>query len=193
VTGLDFSPPAVGEARRLAAEAGLAAELICADVLEAPPELTGFDIVFASWGAIYWIGDLGAWMRVATRTLRRGGRRFLCEGHPAMLMLDERAPEGMLRVRWAYDSDEPIVEEGDFDYAGAKVAANRTRGYLHGLARTFGAAMDAGPTIRRFSEGDRVPWQALDQMQKVDSDYWALPPGLPFVPQHFILDAVKES
>ena len=53
--------------------------------------------------------------------------------------------------------------------------------------------MDAGLTIRGFSEGDRVPWKALDQLVALDREYWVLPPGAPFVPLNFILHAVKES
>jgi SAM-dependent methyltransferase len=194
VTGLDFSPAALEQARALAAEAGIDATFVCADVLAPPPGLTGFDIVFASWGAIFWIADLAAWMRVAAAALAPGGRLFLCEGHPAMLMLDERAPPGApLTVRWPWDSAEPIVDVGDLDYTGAKVAANRTVGYLHGLARILGAAMDAGLTVRRFTEGDRVPWKALDQLVQVDRGYWALPPGAPFVPLSFALEAWKEG
>ena len=52
VTGLDFSPPAIAQARSLAREAGIRADFIVADVLEPPSGLSGFDIVFASWGAI---------------------------------------------------------------------------------------------------------------------------------------------
>ena len=193
VAGLDFSPPAIEQARALAAEAGIAARFVLADVLAPPPDLAGFDIVFASWGAISWIADMGAWMRAAAGALRPGGRLFLCEGHPAMQMLDERAPTGELRVRWPWDGAEPIVEEGDFDYTGARVAANRTESYPHGLARILGAAIDAGLAIRRFTEGDRVPWKALDQLVKLDRDYWTWPPGTPCVPMSFTLDAVKEA
>jgi SAM-dependent methyltransferase len=194
VTGLDFSPVAIDQARALAREAGLAAEFVCADVLDPPPGLAGFDIVFASWGAISWIGDLDAWMRIAAGALRPGGRLFLCEGHPAMLMLDERAAPGApVAVRWPWDSAEPIAEEGDLDYTGAKVAANRTHGYFHGLARVLGGAMRAGLTIRDYSEGDRVPWKALDQLVKLDRDYWGWPSGGPAVPLSFTLQAVKEG
>jgi SAM-dependent methyltransferase len=193
VTGLDFSPVAIEQARALAAEAGIEATFVCADVLAPPPGLTGFDIVFVSWGAIFWIADISAWMRVAAGALRDGGRLFLSEGHPAMLMLDERAAPGApMTVRWPWDADEPVVEEGDVDYTGAKVAANRTQGYLHGLARILNAAMDAGLAVRAYSEGDRVPWKAMDQLVKLDRDYWALPPGAPAVPLSFSLQAVKE-
>ena len=193
VTGLDFSPPAIEQARALAKEAGVEAEFVCADVLDPPAGLTGFDIVFASWGAICWIGDLDGWMRVAADALRLGGRLFLCEGHPAMLMLDERAPVGVLRVRWPYDSDEAQSEQGDLDYTGAKVAANRTHFYLQGLARILNAAMRAGLTLRGFTEGDRIPWKALDQLVKLDRDYWVLPDDVPAVPLSFTLEAVKEG
>jgi SAM-dependent methyltransferase len=192
VTGLDFSAAAIEQARALAAEAGIDATFIVCDVLD-PPDLAGFDIVFASWGAIYWISDMDRWMRVAAEALAPGGRLFLCEGHPAMLMLDERAPSGLLQVRWPWDSPSPHIDEGDLDYTGAKVSANRTVGYLHGLGRILGAAMRAGLTIRGFAEGDRVPWKALDQMIKADRDYWVLPPGHPFVPLSFTLEAVKEG
>ena len=191
VTGLDFSPPAIEQARALAAEAGLAATFVCADVLWPPAGLGGFDIVFASWGAIYWISDMPAWMRVAAGALKPGGRLFLCEGHPVLSMLDESAPAGELRVRWPYDADEPHIDEGDLDYTGAKVAANRTLGYLHGLGRILTATLDAGLTIRGFSEGDRAPWKALDQLVKIDRNYWALPPGAPTIPLSFILQAAK--
>jgi SAM-dependent methyltransferase len=191
VTGLDFSPVAIEQARVLAAEAGIEATFVCADVLAPPPGLTDFDIVFASWGAIFWIGDLFAWMRVAAGALKTGGRLFLTEGHPALSMLDERAPSGTLTVRFPWDSDAPIIEEGGLDYTGAKIDANRTEGYLHGLSRILTATMDAGLTIRGFSEGDRAPWKALDQLVKVDRDYWALPEGAPIVPLSFTLQAVK--
>ncbi|HEY2708584.1 MAG TPA: methyltransferase domain-containing protein [Caulobacteraceae bacterium] len=193
VTGLDFSDAAIAQARALAAEAAIAADFVCADVLAPPPGLTGFDIVFASWGAIYWIADMERWMQVAADALKPGGRLFLCEGHPLVGTLDERAPAGMLRMIRPYDSAEPDVTEGDFDYTGAMVAANRTEGYLHGLSRILNAAMGAGLTIRRFSEGDRIPWKALDQLVVLDRDYWMLPPGAPAIPLSFTLQAVKEG
>ena len=194
VTGLDFSSAAIAQARALSAETGVPGTFVQSDVLDPTADLTGFDIAFASWGAIFWIADMHAWMRTAARVLKPGGRLFLCEGHPVLLMMDEKlGADAQFIARWPYDSTEPVIEEGDLDYTGAVVKANRTYGYLHGLSRIFGAAMDAGLTIRGFREGDRVPWKALPQLVKVNRDYWMLPPGAPSFPLSFQLHAVKEA
>ena len=195
VTGLDFSPVAIEQARALAAEAGIDASFVCADVLAPPAGLTGFDIVFASWGAIFWIGDLGAWMRVAAGALKQGGRLFLTEGHPAMLMLDERAPPGApMTVRWPWDCRPTGRRRGR-----PRLYRRQGRGEPHaGLPARPGAHPERGDgrwphSIRAYSEGDRVPWKAMDQLVKLDRDYWALPPGAPAVPLSFTLQAAKSA
>lgn len=190
--GLDFSPAALSVARALAAEAGLEATFVESDVLSPPPDLAGFDIVFASWGAIWWIDDIAAWMRTAASALRPGGRLVLVEGHPALLMLDEEAPPGELRVRWPYRAREPHIHVAETDYAGVP-SGQATRGYFHGLADILGGALAAGLEIRRFEEGDRIPWRGLEQMERLDRDYFQLPGEYPFVPHSFTLEAVRSG
>lgn len=191
-TGLDFSAPAIEQARALAVEANLNARFVCADVLDPPAGLTDFDIVFASWGAIWWIADVAAWMRVVAAALVPGGRLVLIEGHPAMAMLDSQTPPGApMQVRYPYDAIEPQIDEDETDYAGARTGGMRTEGYAHGVGRILTAAMAAGLTIRRFTEGDRVPWAALACLTSLDRDYWTLPSGAPRVPLNFTLEAVK--
>jgi SAM-dependent methyltransferase len=195
VTGLDFSPNAVAAARMLAQETGVPAHFVEADVLDPPADLTDFDIVFASWGAIGWIGDLPRWMRTAAQALRPGGRLLLIEGHPAMFCLDDKAPPGgPLTIRYAYDSSKPIVEDtrgkGSYAAPDANLNALRTIGFAHGLGRIFSAAIAAGFVIRKFEEMDRIPWDAmLPQLAKADEHYWALPAEAPFFPLSFALDA----
>ena len=195
VTGLDFSPNAIAAARAISEETGIPGQFIEADVLEPPANLTGFDIVFASWGAIGWVGDLSRWMRTAAEAMKPGGRLLLIEGHPAMYALDDQgAPDGPLTVRYPYASAEPIIEEtrGQGSYAApdAVLKAQRTIGFAHGLSRIFTAAIDAGFVIRKFEELDRLPWDAkLPQLVKVDEFYWARPEDAPFFPLSFALDA----
>ena len=192
VTGLDFSVPALKEARALSAETGVPGLFIEANVLEPPPGLTGFDLVFASWGALCWIPDIPAWMRTAANALNAGGRLVLVDGHPAMLMM---AGEGAapFSAHYPYQTDEPIMIEDGGDYAdpSAKVEANRTAEWMHGIGRVLNAAIDAGLVIRRFDELDRVPWQALAQLEPVDEHYWRLPATIPTFPLSFRLLAEK--
>jgi 2-polyprenyl-3-methyl-5-hydroxy-6-metoxy-1,4-benzoquinol methylase len=116
VVGLDFSDEAITLARRLAGEAGLSghAEFICSDLYDADLHLGErlFDVVFVSWGAIEWLPDLERWAAIIARHLRPGGAFYLAEMHPFAQILDDEAPEGVLRVLYPYFSapDQPVVE-----------------------------------------------------------------------------------
>ncbi len=192
VTGLDFSRPALETARALAQETGVLGEFVESEVLRAPESLRDFDLVFASWGAIIWIEDLVAWMRVAARTLKPGGRLLLVDGHPAMTMLDDTLePAAPFTVRYPYDSEQPLIFEGTGDYTDrdAVLTQDRTYEWKHGLGRIVNAAIDAGFAIRRLEELDRVPWHAMPQLIPAEQRYWRLPEGGPSFPLAFALSA----
>jgi SAM-dependent methyltransferase len=194
-TGLDYSPPAIEAARALSSETGVPGEFVLADVMDPPPGLTGFDIVFASWGVLCWHRDVAAWMRVAARALKPGGRLYLADGHPAMQMMDDGREVGAsspICMRHPYDSSEPILDQDQRDYAEpeAPITARCTGVWIHGLGSILNAAIDAGFVIRRLDEGDRIPWRALPQLIEAGDGYWTLPPGAPFLPLSFMLDAV---
>lgn len=193
VTGLDFSPVAIEAARTLSRECGVPGTFIESDVLNVPVTLTGFDIVFASWGAIPWIGDMERWMQGASHALRTGGRLLLAEGHPMMSSLDEFVEaDGPFRIRYDYNSRVPLELENQQDYAGpGELKSHRNVQFVHGIANILGAAMDAGLSIASFEELDRIPWQALPQLVKADDEYWKLPDGAPQFPLALVLDAVK--
>jgi SAM-dependent methyltransferase len=194
VTGLDFAPNAIAAARDLSRETGVPASFIEADVLDPSPSLHGFDIVFASWGALGWVGDLPRWMRTAAEALKPKGRLLLIEGHPGLAVLDDKAsPDAPFVVRYDYDAAEANVEDSQGTYAvpDAQLASPRTVWFSHGLSRILTAAIGAGFLIRRFEELDRVPWNALPQLVKVDDFYWAVPKGMPSIPLAFALDAEK--
>jgi SAM-dependent methyltransferase len=90
VTGVDLSDTAIAHAAALRDDVGLAAEFICADVLDylagAPP--AGFDIVYAAYGVICWISDLQALFGGIQRVLKPGGRFVLIEFHPTSNLFD---------------------------------------------------------------------------------------------------------
>ncbi len=134
-TGVDISDEAVGFARRLSAESGIAAEFERADVydwLEAAGRAgRRFDLVFSSYGAVCWLSDLRAWARGIAGVLAPGGRFVLVEFHPVAAMFDER-----MRLFFPYSSGgEPFAwEDGVGDYV-----ARSGEGLLHGAEYREGA------------------------------------------------------
>src|SRR5947209_740824 len=99
VTGADFSGRAIELARSLAGELGLPARFVHSDVYSLPANLQGeFDIVFTSYGVLYWLPDLSRWAEVVAHFLKPGGVFYVVEYHPfSQVFDDENASE--LRVR----------------------------------------------------------------------------------------------
>ena len=194
VTGLDFSEPAIAAARQLAGDIGVDAEFVVSEVLKAPETLVDFDIVFASWGAICWIDDIAAWLKIAAHSLRPGGRLMLMEGHPMMLtMFDQTRGDAPFTAHYPYDSLDAQVFETGADYAepSAVIGNIKTVQWNHGLARLLTGTLDAGLTITGFAELDRIPWRGLPQLVPVEKGYWGLPPHAPSFPLAFRLLATK--
>jgi SAM-dependent methyltransferase len=84
MTGVDLSPAAVREARRLGREAASDAVFVAAEAtswLARTPRR--FDVAFASWGVTCWLPDIAKFARGVTRVLRPGGLFVLLDGHPA--------------------------------------------------------------------------------------------------------------
>jgi SAM-dependent methyltransferase len=76
MTGLDFSPRAIEEARRFAKFAGMDATFVESDVYEGPAAVGAgrFDLVFTGVGALCWLPDIRRWAKVVADLLRPGGR-----------------------------------------------------------------------------------------------------------------------
>ena len=110
VTGLDFSPVALAEARALVAESGDAVEFVESDVSSALSVLepASFDLVYTGIGALCWLPSIRRWADVVAGLLAPGGRLFLREGHPVLWTLDERIADD-LHPRFPYfERAEPL-------------------------------------------------------------------------------------
>ncbi|MFF2271053.1 class I SAM-dependent methyltransferase [Agromyces sp. NPDC058136] len=167
VVGIDFSPSAVAEARRMAAELGVTgrARFIESNVYDARhmlPEPESFDLVFVTWGTINWLPDIAEWARIVAWFLKPGGRVYFAEGHPAAMVLDGAdGPGGLPTVQYAYGSGKPDVIDDPSDYADpeARLEHGRTWEWLHPLSEVLGAMRAAGLVVDRFDEHYSVPWQ----------------------------------
>ena len=183
VVGLDLSDEAVALARRLAAETGLddRAEFVCADVYDAGALLGGrtFDVVFASWGALEWLPDLGAWAGVVARHLRPGGTLYVAEIHPFAYSLDEIPGRHDVQVRYRLlpDPARPDVEpvEGSYADATADTRGLVSYGWAHSFSEITGALAGAGLRLDHLHEFPMSPAPFWDWMVRDDERWWWLP------------------
>jgi SAM-dependent methyltransferase len=195
VTGLDFSPASIAEARRLAAETRSDAEFVESDVYDAVDALGAgrFDLVFTGIGALCWLPDVRRWGGVVSDLLRPGGRLFLREGHPVLWSVDERS--GLLEIGFPYfETAEPLVweEPGTYVQTDVEFAANVTHEWNHGLGEIVSALLEAGMELTGLVEHTSVPWEALPgQMERIAGGEWRLADRPERLPHSYTLQAVK--
>jgi SAM-dependent methyltransferase len=194
VIGLDFSPAAIAEARALAAQAGLRAEFVCANVYDAREAVTGdFDIAYVTWGTICWLPDLTGWARTIASLLAPGGYLYFADAHPNMLILEER--DGRLVHEYPIDTpaEHPLVFDQTQTYSGDRtpLAATRTYEWIHSLSRIVGALLDAGLTLDFLHEHPALPWPLFPMLVRGEDGMWRLPDSVPAFPLSVSLRARK--
>jgi SAM-dependent methyltransferase len=166
MTGLDFSPAAVAQARAFSDELGAGVDFVEADVYDAAQVLPAgeFDLVFTGIGALCWLPSVRRWAEVVAALLKPGGRLFLREGHPVLWALADPLPEGRLELGLPYfEREEPLV----WDEAGTYVETDHvfehttTHEWNHGLGEIVTALLDQGLRLDTLVEHDSVPWDAF--------------------------------
>jgi SAM-dependent methyltransferase len=197
MTGLDFSPASLAEARRLAAAIGQPTEFFEANVYDAPSVLgrERFDFVFSGIGALCWLPKIRPWAQVVADLLRPGGWLFIREGHPMLWALDER--EGELIVEFPYfERDEPLV----WDQAGTYVETDVTfehsviHQWNHGLGEIVTALLEVGMELRTLVEHDSAPWDpAPGLMERSADEEWRLADRPWRLASTYTLRAVKRT
>ena len=201
VTGIDFSTPAIENARALASELGLAgrARFLLSDVYETAavlPEPASFDRVFVSWGALCWLPDMAGWARVVAHFLKPGGWLALAEAHPAAYVFDDetKTPDG--RPGWyvPYLGRQAMIEDRAEDYAEPSVRLTnaRTHEWVHPLADVVGGLLAAGLRLDAFHEHDVIPWKMFACLVPAEDGYYRWP-DRPWLPLAYSLRASKPA
>ena len=179
VTGVDFSERAIEAARALAAETGLEARFVCAELGELPRVLDErFDVVYTSRGVLWWLPDLGGWARVIAHHLKPGGVFYINESHPVHATLDDGGTTE-LRVAFPYFTrPEPqrFPVTGSYADRTAQVASTSEYGWCHGMAEIVTALIGAGLQIDLFRENPWLDWPQPYLVEHADGT-WRLPPG----------------
>ena len=197
MTGLDFSPASLAQARRIARLAGADVRFVEAEVYDAAGALgpEPFDLVYTGIGALCWLPDIARWARVVAGLLRPGGRLFIREGHPMLWALDDPRPDGLLAMEYPYfEREEAMVfdEGGTYVDTDAVFTHNRTHEWNHGLGEIVTALMAAGMDLTGLVEHDSVPWDGLPgQMEQIGGGEWRLADRPWRLPHTYTLQAVK--
>ncbi len=177
VTGLDFSEPALEQARALAAELGLEATFVQAEVHDAMAALgRTFDVVFTGIGALNWLPRVQRWARVVAGLLRPGGFLHLAEFHPVAQVF----ADGEQRVAYPYlEREEPtlIDEPGTYADPEAPTVHNRTTEWNHGVGQVVTALIDAGLVIESLHERVEIFNDFTGWLEEKAPGVWAAPAG----------------
>jgi SAM-dependent methyltransferase len=199
MTGLDFSPAALAQARDLAQRTGSATQFVEADAYDAVKVLGAgqFDLVYTGIGALCWLPDIRRWARVVAGLLKPGGRLFIREGHPMLWALADPRPDGLLVVDLPYfERPEPSIwDEGGTYVATDTVFENNVSAeWNHGLGETVTALLEAGMTVAGLAEHDSVPWNALPgQMEEIGGGEFRLTDRPWRLPCSYTLQATRNQ
>jgi len=155
VTAVDIAPSHLATARAKAAEVGVSVEFLEQDMMALDTSLTGFDIVYISWGGICWVPDIDAWARSLAARLEPGGTVMISEHHPLWEVLTSQA-DGTLRVSGDYFTaardgyPDPVKAPQVTREIGSPTTAPLS--YVWNLGSVVTAVLSAGLTLRSLQE-----------------------------------------
>jgi SAM-dependent methyltransferase len=197
VTGLDFSPAAIDEARDLSKRAGLAdrSRFVCANVYDAPLALAGerFDVVYVSLGSLCWLPDIAAWGDVVSRMLNPSGQLYVHDVHPFSSCFDDNGE----RITYGYfeEADAPFVYESALTYTDSEreLSATRTFEWNHSIGEIIEAIGARGLVFDSLGEHDWTQFQQFPWLVQNSSGEFVIPEGRSRIPLSFTLLAHSPS
>jgi SAM-dependent methyltransferase len=190
VTGVDFSRRAIDLATGLAEELEIPARFICSDIYDISGTLSGqFDIVFTSYGVLWWLPDLRRWAELIEELIVPGGIFYMVEFHPFLSLLDDdgRGPVG------SYFSEGGAVRyEARGSYAVAESdQTHECFGWAHSMSEIIGELTEAGLVLEFFRERAYSPFPCFPFLEESEPGRFALRGTDADVPILFSLRARK--
>jgi SAM-dependent methyltransferase len=155
VTAVDLAPSHLATGRAKAEALGLVVDFQQHDMMNLPRDITGFDLVFISWGGVCWAPDIDAWAHVVAQRLNPGGSLVISEHHPLWEVLTV-AGDDRLSISGDYFNPDRA------GYADPLKAPEITRllgvpnlphqSFVWSIGNLISALLTAGLTIRSFRE-----------------------------------------
>jgi 2-polyprenyl-3-methyl-5-hydroxy-6-metoxy-1,4-benzoquinol methylase len=164
VTGIDLSPKAIEEARKLATSCQSTADFICSDLYKLPEVLDAqYDLVFTSYGTIGWLPDIEKWAEVVQQFLKPGGQLIFVEFHPVVWMFDD----AFKTITHDYFKGEAIIESSEESYTNQKAATPlHSITWNHSLSSVVGALLGQGLELQFLEEYDYSPYPCFENAEE---------------------------
>lgn len=154
--GFDISEAFLEQGRQMAEAGGINCEFVQGSVYDIPPIHDGqFDLVTVTIGALGWLPDIRAFFAVVARLLRPGGRIFVYEMHPVLVMFEPGEEKNPLDIRYSYFVTEPFRDDSGLDYYGGTRRKSKPNYWFHHkLSDIIGGCLDHGMALEHFREYD---------------------------------------
>ncbi|MDA8263049.1 MAG: methyltransferase domain-containing protein [Actinomycetota bacterium] len=197
VTGVDFSPAAIDQARTLAERLGLTsqASFVLGDAYDVPELLppSSADVVYVSLGALMWLPSIDRWASLVAHLLRPGGRLFLHEVHPIGLILDRVQDGWMLRGSY-FESDDPMIDtsEGSYTDGAESVGIHTTYSWNHSLSEVISALLRHGLVVTHLEEHSWTSFPQFPEMRG-ENEHFDTPPDWVPMPLSYTLMANRST
>ena len=198
MTGLDFSPASLEQARELARRCDAPLEFVEAEVCAADQALprASFDFVYTGIGALCWLPSIRDWARTVAALLKPGGWLFIRDGHPMLWTVNEERTDGLVIEYPYFERPEPMIWDDASSYVETDrpLTATRTHEWNHGLGEIITALLENGMTLTGLEEHRSLPWEALPgRMHRVSGGEWRLSEAPDRLPLSYTLQAVKRG
>ncbi|NHB89169.1 class I SAM-dependent methyltransferase [Photorhabdus tasmaniensis] len=170
-TGLDISAVAINKARELAEKMGIKADFLVRDIHELSKFDHGtFDMIYTSYGVLYWVSDLFRWATDIKKLLSPQGRLIVIEYHPCLNIL---FPGSLAGEGGYFDRNVGITKVTSGTYADRKsdISYVETR-WLHSLGSILQSVISGGLILKHFDEHRFSPYPIVPSLTERYSDGW---------------------
>jgi hypothetical protein len=147
-----------------------------------------FDIVYTSFGVLFWLPDLEAWANVVRQFVRDGGTVYLVDHHPFTNTLSETSTADDLQISYPYFHERISYDAtATGSYAGVdpeELNHGPTHGWSHSLGEIVSALCESGLRLEFLHEYPWSTFEVVAAMEERDDGRYVLPGldhDLPFV------------
>lgn len=191
VTGIDFSPKAIQNAKLFAHQLNLNTNFIEADVHNVIPfiEVGSYDYVFSSYGVICWLSDLASWAHGIAASLREGGRFVLIEFHPILDLLYNGKVSGFIKY---FNQNEPLQEKttGTYTDPNAHIEYEECR-WQHPISEIMQCLLEVKLRLVSFKEYPYCPYKIIPDLDCQENENWISSQNINGIPYLYSLEFEK--